>query len=563
MSAELLLSVGDGVTSDYLDLNDGDTYGVMSIDYGIYSERRVTGEAPRQISITEEIYGESGNALWANVRAIEAKINQARAGWIVSGGQSGVTLGSRLAGADEYVYADLRGGQVIMPPGVLLGPALEVNWLQGVQIILDCEAAFRGDEITDSAATWTGGAPVSFRASVPGDLPAGIKFEVTDNSTNSQVLNRLRVGAYSRADLDDGDFDGVYNCADGADASSHGDTDSVDGTNVSQVASPTANTWHEIAVATAPSPLADNAGLFDIYARVKTQNANLGKPTIDSVTPVFGGSLQVGIYDYIIVAYDGAGGTGSNGPPSTVKTQAAGNGYLTNEIAYSAPATGPTPASYRIYWRYNGGSWSYVTDTAPDYTFSAESGSAGDPPSSSSNSDPTFRSRLGLASGTTLLTFPEIVPVLGDSNWEIIKLASGIHLPPMAFEEGGSAQGWDIYIDGNPQDGTATVEADAVWLIPADMPQIVAEYRGLDLGTTRKWIFGTNRHGRNFGWLANKSGGAEIGQLDVRGLSRFGPGDTQFVVLPEVEGGVSRVSDVSLSAVLKITPYYRFVTGVV
>lgn len=144
----VLLSVGDGATSDYLTLSDGVRYKVR--EPGIAWPTPDETAAERQLTIPISVYGTSADALIANRRAIELKLRQAQRARGPHGIGSGVTLGVQLHDATSMLYFDVKqGGLKIDTLNVANG------WLQAT-LYLTCEPDARGSDITvTNALTYT------------------------------------------------------------------------------------------------------------------------------------------------------------------------------------------------------------------------------------------------------------------------------------------------------------------------------------------------------------------------------------------------------------------------
>lgn len=294
MATDLRLSVGDGDVTDDLPLDGVTGFGVRN---GSFSAPYVPGARYRIISWSEDIYGTTGNDLWAKLAALNQKLRQAAIATGPYGQGSRVTLSMQWAGASTYVYADIVSGSIDIQPDNFAGYTLDVNWLPSVDVLLVCEPYFRSAPVTTtvsgtlSLTTGSFGVPGGAAASgglfvenIPGDVPALVRHLIEDVSTAATALNRLRISSYSVPDpasiytqadfqpyIDDTPSGAGYATVDATAAG--GSCSTIDLSAALQRA----------ALYRKPSG-ALTTGLFDVYLRCRDSNTLLGAPVLNAAS---------------------------------------------------------------------------------------------------------------------------------------------------------------------------------------------------------------------------------------------------------------------------------------
>lgn len=137
-SHPVYLSVGDGATSDALDL----TSGAYRVQYppGVQYPTPEAGSPSREVRVPLRLRAASHNALVAAKRAIETKLRQARLATGPHGKGARVTLGLRLASNTALVYFDVQRGRFETE-------LVFDGWLLGT-LVLTCDVHARGDDLT-------------------------------------------------------------------------------------------------------------------------------------------------------------------------------------------------------------------------------------------------------------------------------------------------------------------------------------------------------------------------------------------------------------------------------
>lgn len=572
LTGNYYLSVGDGATSDYLDFSIGSSsvFEVSYFDPGRpFSGQTRSGN--RNVTLGLHITETSTTAIWNQLRAIETKLGQARQAVAnPQGGHTGVTLGVKLGSSSNMVYFDVVDGSLTIPQGAFSSPLLEQGamWFsgsgQGVILQLECLPYARGASQALSGSPFTinkAGNFTFYEASIPGDVPALVTYEITDNSSGV-VLNKLLISHKSQPDLDSGDWDPVVDFAAGAGGTLTGShTDAVDSDYAGDSSLLFSDGWSEVGVATPGTPYADQAGVYDVYGRVY-DSLTVPKPPRNLAVGDFTttGSMPAGNYTVVVTSIVSS----AESAPSETLTFQIKSPMDRVTIDWDAPLIG-TPTDYRVYYKVGTNDWKYqaVGAATTQLVLASEAGATtADPPSEPSVDASLFRGRASASSGTTKRTGESQLARISNAQWEPMRLFSGVHLPPIALEEGGSVEAWDIYLEAarNDPNTTPAVRVDAAWMLPSENV-VEAEYLGLDLATARKWVIGRTRHGNPHGVLRNKSTDAEVGQISVSNPPVLGPGDTQVVFLPLVAGGVWNVSGISLSVAVTVTPRFSFLRG--
>ena len=576
LDSTIYLSVGDGATSDYINLNSSSgVFEVALIDLGKPYDRRYKSEG-RTITLGITIKANTATGIWDKLNtALEVKLDQARhAADNPQGGHTGVTLGVQLGSSSTMVYFDVIDGKTVLSREALRsmmlaqGMMLWSNQTQGLILELECEPLGRSDAVTYGPFDITkADGFAAYQAAIPGTAPGIVTYTIEDQ-TSGEVMNKIVIGHRSQPDLDSGDWDPVVDVAASGDGSDTGSiTDAVDSDYAGHASLLFSDNWSEIGEALPATAYADQTGKYDVYARVY-DDLTVPKPPLNVRTDLFSstGAMPEGNYTVVMTTIISGSYESMPSDPITFRLSAPID-YVT--IAWDVPLIS-TPTSYRIYFKRDNQAWKYFTDTASTYTLNTESGATtADPPSEINRYPTTFRGRLSLSSGTTVKTSDEKTPALSNSEYELIKLFSGVTLPPAVLEEGGTVERWRIAIDAHRNDGNTSpsVRVDAIWILPSNSI-VEAEYLGLDLATARTWVIGGTRHGNVHGVIRNTSGLAEAGQVSVYGNDRScgisaGPGDTTWAFMPLVVAGVSNVGAIDLSVSISVIPRWTSLIGTI
>lgn len=261
-NATYLLSLGDGETSDHLQL-------YVEPD-GFIANPPDRNATTRDIQLAVTLAADSADALWGQVQAIEQKLVQARelAG---AGTGSGVTLGVTIR-TTTMVYFDVLSGNLTIdrryPSGSIASGVLN----------LTCLPYARGDAVTISeTATLTNAADSEvWLADIKGDVPPLTRLTISDKSTNGAVINRLRIGRRAGHDLSDGDYQSIVNLT--ADSDGTATTDASDYLGADFVRVSTSGTdWTRFGTITRPTT--QTVGELDIWLRARDPVGIIDKPT--------------------------------------------------------------------------------------------------------------------------------------------------------------------------------------------------------------------------------------------------------------------------------------------
>lgn len=230
---------------------------------------------------------------------------------------------------------------------------------------------------------------------------------------------------------------------------------------------------------------------------------------------------------------------------------------------YAAWHAGIGPVDhYRIYLRPDSDDWGFVvTDTAAvSFTIDDLTGiTLEDPPDQSTIEPVAVRLRLGLESGVTddLITSP-MFAAIGNNIWEPAQFARE-YLAPISAPLAADIPGWSV--EAEAKGLNIDLDADALFLMPADEQQIDIRYTANNLAENHEWIFGTTPDLRSYGFLRDLSTGDEAGRIMPVGYCLLGPGDTTVVFLVTVAGGAWQIEDVAWEVYLTVVPQYRWLAG--
>lgn len=564
MATQMLLSVGDGVTSDYLSLDGGD----YAVAWGTFSAPPpASGEQRRIVSLALDIQGATTDALWANERAIETKLRQAREARGPYGIGSTVTLGVQFKNASNMVFFDVLDGTVEIPPDTITGAHIVSDMLQGVFLTLVCLPYARGAAITDvvSGTLTNGDGATLYRAAVPGDAPALTRLTISDVSTLTKVINRLRIGVRGLAAMASGDFDPIIDDTALAPGVSAADATAIGG-NRSRITTSTA--WQNIASFSKPAAQY-TSGLFRAFLRVRDSAGGPGVPTWgganDRVTVTSGGTLPLGTYTLKVVSVDASARLSAASDSKVVTVSDTTNDAIS--LNWTVATDGSTVTDHRVYWKRDSNAWQYkVTASAGDsYTLLNETGGTiADPPTASSVLPALARLGLALPSATTVFYTDAVTCRLSNNQWELLDMGL-VALPPARPRDGDSAQSWIVHAQGRGTGGTPTLDIDALYLFPISDTEVATEvwHAGLTLATKRDWIIDTDRELGAVAYLVQTGTSTEAGQLRITNPFLLPPGDCLLMFHADVANGLSDIVDAKFTVTLRITPRYAYVRGAV
>lgn len=534
-----VVDVPVGENTDYLELN------TVTGAFAVLSFHAPTPSRDATRRVMQLVVSVNGSNL-ANVenrlRALERVVNLVGAGKSAAGLASGVTLSTRGSVANGLVHWDVTEAEISYP-----NSAFETlfGFTMDVPLRLTCMPWGRGEAITDGETVITAADPLLYRAAIPGDEPALVTWEVESTGV---PLNAVSIGQRSLADLDDGDFAGVYVAQAISPATDVAFADAIGGS-IARYSSMPAGAWSDIAEFTPSAPFPANAGEFDLMLRVRDNSVTAGTPFNLYFISSLSGTVITAVYQTAVTALTVAGESGS----SNVFAIVIGGGMrFTWEMSSTANITG-----YRFYWKRDTQPWKWKNtgSTALTYDFTSESGATiGNPPAATTGAPPArYRLLLSLPSGVTTLQLRPVDAAISNGQWEWLHVGTE-QLPPTVRAELGSTRGWRAVVQVIPG-LTNNQEVNALALLPCDQQQVHARFRAMNLASNRTFLFGSDRQERDYGVLLN--GSTEAGALDVRGPALAGPGDTQFVFIPQVAGSVATVTGVSLAVRPRFIPRYR------
>lgn len=567
MATTILLSVGDGTASgDYLSLAAGE-YDVVSGTFSALTPEE--DELGRIVSFALDIRSSTSDGMWAAYRALIKKFRQAEQAAGPHGRGSRVTLGVQIADATTMIYFDVVAGRAEIAPEAFGVPMTEADWMIGVFVTLICEPFARSAAVTLSASgtiTNDDGSPATvgntgnvslYLPDIPGDVEALLQLKLIDVSTGSTFLNRMRIARRSRDSMSAStDFDPLLLGAANSPGTSAADATAIGG---NRIRITTSQDWQDIADYSGASTGPNNSGVFDLWAVART-SVSIIRPTITGATDTPG---TLPLDTYIIKVANGTthGSTGEASDPVTLIASSASNdGFLV------ATNLGGLPNDDGIlYFKQGSNVWKYLaTDTAgASIAFTTVAGaSTGSPPAASAFPLPQLRAQVGMSSGTTLYDLRAVAVTVPNSAWHPVYLGR-VSLPPIPTGEGLTTERWKVTLQGRSQDtSTPTLDLAALFVLPADEPQLVATYSGMALATLREWMLDLRRDERASGFLRSTADQTEQGQLEVIGQMGLMPGDNLLIFMPEGAAGSMAIT-LKWTATVTYIPRYRNLAGAV
>jgi hypothetical protein len=567
MATTVYLSVGDGATSDYLTLSDGTNYVFLP---GTFSAPTpVDGDQVRIVTFALDVLGSTADGMWANYRAILKKIRQAKQAAGAVGRGTRVTLGVRMASATTMVYLDVIDGDAEIQPEAFDIPLTEANWARGVIVTLVCELYGRSASVAlsvsgtitndDGSPATVGGAGNAslYLPDIPGDVEAFCQIKLIDLSTGSTFLNRMRIGRRSRdAMAASTDFDPLLVATANSPGVSAADATAIGGNRIRVT---TTQAWQDLADVAGASTGPNNSGVFDLWV-IARNDVTIIRPTL-AIASQTSGSLGVGTFIMKVANGTTHGSTGEASDPVTGYTTAGPD----DQFNLVTNVGGLPNDDVILYYKKGSAVWKYMpTDASGASTsFGNEtSATVGNPPTSSAFPLPQLRAQVGMSSGTTLYDLPAVSMSVPNSVWHPVYLGR-VSLPPVPTGEGLTTERWKVTIQARSQN-TTTPNADvcAMFLMPADEPQMTATYNGLALATLREWMLDSRRDERAFGILRSTADQTEQGQLEVLGRMSLMPGDNLLIFLPEGSTG-AMATTLKWTATVTYFPRYASLAGTV
>lgn len=265
MATSILLSVGKGATSDYLDLTDHTKYIVFDIDWADPEDGEVVITLPMTVRGT-------GDGITENYRALWTKHNQASEAVNAAGWAEPVTLGIRLGQSSEYVYFIVKRIDGLpqidnFSTGFIGNPeepfALRITAMEYAE----------GDVIDVApSGTITGGVLEWSVSAIPGDCDPLTELHIVDESDGYTIhgwlLGRRAVTSYTPAD-----FQSIIPTIPIGTASSDADADTIGGTaNTVTLSTAMQN------VARAVQPNARTKGHMHVFARTRNDSPAVSEP---------------------------------------------------------------------------------------------------------------------------------------------------------------------------------------------------------------------------------------------------------------------------------------------
>lgn len=262
MAGRILLSIGDGPTTDHLNLTDGVAYTVRHVEYG-----------ENEITLDLYIYGSNRDESHARLSAVIEKLQQASVAALPNQPVEGVTLGIQTD-TEEMVYFDVTGGDIedfVWVPG-----RLDIS----CTVLVKTRPYARGAAYTETISTPLSQLTTHLIENVPGDVNALVRAIVDDVSTDG-VINRLRLSRRSAKSIAAGDWVPAVNILAGSGSTTETDATAAGG---SYTRSSVDNTWQTLGAVDPLERGPSNQGLFDVWARVRDNAVPLAAPSGLNVT---------------------------------------------------------------------------------------------------------------------------------------------------------------------------------------------------------------------------------------------------------------------------------------
>lgn len=293
-----------------------------------------------------------------------------------------------------------------------------------------------------------------------------------------------------------------------------------------------------------------------IALSVPTTTSVVSTSDIQYVEPT-PGELAIGTYTARVQGIDRAGYRG-NATASLPKTTTVGR----SSIDWSC-ATLSNAVAY--VWTIQTGTKYYEVITAtPSYTLTTLDGlgqvAALPATTGALAPPPLIRARIGTAGGTTYADVSDIV-VDASNTWQLQRLFADRATPPVEAMLGEWVDSRIVVQMASANGAAATVNVDALWLVPSREPQATIEVPGMAEATPRRFVIESARNGRGtVAWRENVGTGAEVGQLTTFGAFIIPPGDAVLLLEAEQANG-EQVQAASFTATLTVWPRHSYEWG--
>jgi hypothetical protein len=334
------LGVGDGPSSDFLDLRDENRYGFGRPNFATRG----------QITVPVHFRGQTSNNMAQNYQRLARKLEQAAKAWWERDTSKRVTF-TWQPRTTTPVYFDVIGGELTPVRINPLSKSAECTML------LNVLPYPRGETVTDAVTgTLTNGSAQFLRPNVLGDYPALVKLSLTDTST-SGVINRIRLALRSERGISAlEDFDPWVDAVALSPGAATADATAFGGTYIHDTTADTS--WSNLARLVMPSGSL-NRGRRDLWARIWDTATAMAQPTLGSATVTAPSAVTTTTQNYARIT-PGASGNGRG--VSAITDQVTANwsgtttaGSLLLAIGYLQVVSG-TPVAPT-----GGGTWKLLT----------------------------------------------------------------------------------------------------------------------------------------------------------------------------------------------------------
>lgn len=272
-------------------------------------------------------------------------------------------------------------------------------------------------------------------------------------------------------------------------------------------------------------------------------------------------SLDAATYHARVVALDGAGGYSA---ASSETTLVVGDNSAI-QIDWSAVSGAAT------YWLFlmnqSDGIWKFVEVDGTSYTLTnMDDLTPGDYPTVAVTTTAQLRAVVGLASGGGgQQPGPAVFPVLANGHAEAVYFGT-FPWPPVPRRQDGTVEQAALWFEASHPTLTGTnLDIDAVWLLPHDEPQAIAEVPAMDVVVPATWVIDSRHDGRATCVLYD-TGGDEQGAARALTAMTLNPGGNILSFLGMVsdattEGYVASATT-TYTVEVEYVPTYRDFTGV-
>ena len=237
-----------------------------------------------------------------------------------------------------------------------------------------------------------------------------------------------------------------------------------------------------------------------------------------------------------------------------------------------ATPTNPDTSTPDLWVQQGSGPWYRIAAPTTPYTVTAgdlNPNNIVSPPAIAIPNFSSFQAYYGVNGAAQRVQGPLMQGTIGGNAWYLLFLGT-MPLPSAnRFEglnpSGGSGAGqfpWavDLYVQNGAGTTSNTVQADGIFLMPHDEPQVLATFTALNNTTPYEWVIDLRRDGRVGCVLRDIATFSIIeAQCEAIGHLELGPGNQTLVFLVERENGLHDVTNNAYSVCMRYQPLVDFV----